>query len=89
MNDKQFRIRGKVFCLRKMSLVHYKFKSGLDYQHVKFDGLHISVADMKKEIVAQRQLRLGDFELEIANAQTGSGDDFYFGYIYIAQSRWM
>ena len=56
-----------------MSLVHYKFKSSLEYQHVKFDGLEITVGDLKKEIIAQKQLRLGDFELEITNAQTGQG----------------
>ena len=66
------------FCFSNMSLVHYKFKSSLDYQHVKFDGLHISVGDLKKEIVNQKHLRLGDFELEIANAQTGSGETVLF-----------
>lgn len=36
-----------------------------------FDGLNISVGDLKKEIAAQKRLRLGDFELEIRNAQSG------------------
>ena len=56
-----------------MSLVHYKFKSSKDYQHVTFDGLYISVGDLKKEIINQKHLRLGEFELEIANAQNGQG----------------
>ncbi|KAK7502480.1 hypothetical protein BaRGS_00006433 [Batillaria attramentaria] len=54
-----------------MSCVHYKFKSSLEYQTVTFDGLNISVGDLKKEIAAQKRLKLGDFELEIRNAQNG------------------
>ncbi|XP_025089512.1 E3 ubiquitin-protein ligase RBBP6-like [Pomacea canaliculata] len=54
-----------------MSCVHYKFKSSLEYQTVTFDGLHISVGDLKKEIANQKRMRPGDFELEITNAQTG------------------
>lgn len=56
-----------------MSCVHYKFKSSLEYQTVTFDGLHISVGDLKKEIANQKRMRPGDFELEITNAQTGEG----------------
>ncbi|GAB6025877.1 E3 ubiquitin-protein ligase rbbp6 [Chamberlinius hualienensis] len=51
--------------------VHYKFKSSLDYDTVTFDGLHISVADLKKAILQQKKIGKGfDFDLKITNAQT-------------------
>ena len=33
------------------STVHYKFKSQKDYDSVGFDGMFISVGDLKKSIV--------------------------------------
>lgn len=57
--------------------VHYKFKSALDFDTITFDGLHISVADLKKGIVHQK--RIGnkmDFDLHITNAQTKEGKTF-------------
>lgn len=55
--------------------VHYKFKSALDFDTVTFDGLHISVADLKKSIVHQKRLgKTGDFDLQITNAQTKEGN---------------
>lgn len=54
--------------------VHYKFKSALDFDTVTFDGLHISVSDLKKSIVHQKRLgKTGDFDLQITNAQTKEG----------------
>lgn len=51
--------------------VHYKFKSSLDFDTVTFDGLHISVADLKKAILQQKKIGRGaDFDLQITNAQT-------------------
>lgn len=51
--------------------VHYKFKSSLDYDTVTFDGLHISVGDLKKAIIQQKKIgRSSDFDLQITNAQT-------------------
>lgn len=51
--------------------VHYKFKSSLDYDTVTFDGLHISVGDLKKAILQQKKIGKGfDFDLQITNAQT-------------------
>ncbi|GFS08337.1 E3 ubiquitin-protein ligase RBBP6 [Elysia marginata] len=54
-----------------MSCIHYKFKSSLDYNSVTFDGLHLSLTDLKKAISHQRRLKPGEFDLEITNAQTG------------------
>lgn len=54
--------------------VHYKFKSSLDYDTITFDGLHISVADLKKSIIQQKKLgKSVDFDLQITNAQTKEG----------------
>ncbi|XP_033150691.1 E3 ubiquitin-protein ligase RBBP6 [Drosophila busckii] len=51
--------------------VHYKFKSTLHFDTITFDGLHISVADLKKEIVLQKRLgKVIDFDLQITNAQS-------------------
>ncbi|EDW01958.1 E3 ubiquitin-protein ligase RBBP6 [Drosophila grimshawi] len=51
--------------------VHYKFKSTLNFDTITFDGLHISVADLKREIVQQKRLgKIIDFDLQITNAQT-------------------
>lgn len=54
--------------------VHYKFKSALDFDTITFDGLHISVDDLKKSIVHQKRLgKTVDFDLQITNAQTKEG----------------
>ncbi|XP_030558535.1 ankyrin repeat domain-containing protein 12 [Drosophila novamexicana] len=51
--------------------VHYKFKSTLNFDTITFDGLHISVADLKREIILQKRLgKVIDFDLQITNAQT-------------------
>ncbi|GIX75983.1 e3 ubiquitin-protein ligase RBBP6 [Caerostris extrusa] len=51
--------------------VHYKFKSNLDHDTVTFDGLNISVADLKKSIIQQKRIgKSADFDLQITNAQT-------------------
>lgn len=59
--------------------VHYKFKSALDYDTVTFDGLHISVGDLKAAISQQKRIgKTSDFDLQITNAQTKEG-----WYIYL------
>ncbi|XP_017462377.1 PREDICTED: zinc finger CCCH domain-containing protein 13-like isoform X1 [Rhagoletis zephyria] len=51
--------------------VHYKFKSALDFDTVTFDGLNISVGDLKRSIIHQKRLgKVTDFDLQITNAQT-------------------
>ncbi|XP_049524182.1 E3 ubiquitin-protein ligase RBBP6 isoform X3 [Dermacentor silvarum] len=51
--------------------VHYKFKSSLDFDTVTFDGLHISVGELKKNILQQKKIgKAADFDLQITNAQT-------------------
>lgn len=54
--------------------VHYKFKSALEYDTVTFDGLHISVKDLKKAIIHQKRIgKNTDFDLQVTNAQTKEG----------------
>ncbi|XP_065162102.1 E3 ubiquitin-protein ligase RBBP6 isoform X2 [Atheta coriaria] len=51
--------------------VHYKFKSALEYDTVTFDGLHISVKDLKIAIIQQKRIgKNTDFDLQVTNAQT-------------------
>lgn len=64
-------------CLIAMS-VHYKFKSSLEFDTITFDGLHISVEDLKKAIFLQKRLgKAADFDLQITNAQTKEGNAPY------------
>ncbi|XP_050311422.1 E3 ubiquitin-protein ligase RBBP6-like isoform X2 [Anthonomus grandis grandis] len=51
--------------------VHYRFKSTLEYDTITFDGLHISVKDLKNAIIQQKRIgKSTDFDLRITNAQT-------------------
>jgi len=51
--------------------VHYKFKSAISYDTITFDGLHISLKDLKKAILHQKQIgKNTDFDLQVTNAQT-------------------
>jgi E3 ubiquitin-protein ligase RBBP6 len=43
----------------------------LDYDTITFDGLAISLADLKKAIMAQKKFaKVTDFDLEVTDAQT-------------------
>lgn len=53
-----------------MSCVHYKFSSKLDYNTVTFDGLHITLSELKKQIMGRERLKATDCDLQITNAQT-------------------
>lgn len=57
-----------------MSLVHYKFQSTNEHDNVKFDGLAISLAELREEILLKTKLvQSPDFSLQITNAQTQEG----------------
>ncbi|KAI8818207.1 DWNN domain-containing protein, partial [Fimicolochytrium jonesii] len=63
-----------------MSVVFYKFKSAKDYDTCTFDGPHITVFDLKREILTAKKLGKGtDFDLAVYNAQTNEEfkDDMY------------
>lgn len=54
-----------------MTCIRFKFKSSLDYEKVTFDGLQISVADLRQKIMQQKKLGLSDdFTLQIMDAQS-------------------
>ena len=54
--------------------MHYKFKSALEYDTITFDGLHISVKDLKNSIIQQKRIgKNTDFDLQVTNAQTKEG----------------
>ncbi|XP_068674957.1 E3 ubiquitin-protein ligase RBBP6-like isoform X1 [Montipora foliosa] len=54
-----------------MSCIHYKFRSALEYDTITFDGLSISLADLKHSIITQKKFgKNTDFDLEVTNAQT-------------------
>ena len=61
-----------------MSCIHYKFKSNLDYSTLTFDGLHITLGDLKKLIIQKQKLgKSPDFDLQVTNAQTKEGKCYY------------
>ena len=58
-----------------MSCVHYKYRNSLDYDTITFDGLHISLDDLRKAIAKQKKLgKSTDFVLQVINAQTKEGE---------------
>ncbi|XP_075942602.1 uncharacterized protein LOC142945120 isoform X2 [Anarhichas minor] len=52
-----------------MTHVHYKFSSKLSYDTVVFDGQHVTLRDLKRQIMGREKLRAGDCDLQITNAQ--------------------
>ncbi|KAF7220843.1 E3 ubiquitin-protein ligase RBBP6 isoform X2 [Nothobranchius furzeri] len=53
-----------------MTHIHYKFSSKLSYDTVVFDGPHITLTDLKRQIMGRERLKAGDCDLQITNAQT-------------------
>ena len=53
-----------------MSHILYKFKAAKEYSKLPFDGLHISVFDLKQEILKAKKLNVDEFDVVISNAQT-------------------
>ncbi|KAJ2216432.1 Retinoblastoma-binding protein [Coemansia sp. RSA 487] len=56
--------------LKEMSQIQYKFRSSKDYSTTFFDGLSISVDDLKQEILREQKLDPDEFDLVITNEQT-------------------
>lgn len=58
-----------------MSCIHFKFKSSLEYEKITFDGLQISLADLKEAIMKQKKIGLSNaFKLEVVDAQSKKGE---------------
>lgn len=53
-----------------MSSIHYKLKSTLEYKTLTFEGLHISVDELKREICDKENIRSESFDLNLTNAHT-------------------
>ncbi|XP_019853208.1 PREDICTED: E3 ubiquitin-protein ligase RBBP6-like isoform X2 [Amphimedon queenslandica] len=54
-----------------MSCIRYKFKTALEYDKVTFDGLQISVSDLREKIMSLKKMNLSDnLTLDIMDAQT-------------------
>lgn len=57
-----------------MSHVHYKFQSNNEHDSIVFDGLGISLADLRTSILTKSKLAQStDFAIQIVNAQTKEG----------------
>jgi len=51
--------------------VYYRFKSQKDFQRIIFEGIGISVWDLKREIILESKMGKGtDFDFAIYNADT-------------------
>lgn len=48
----------------------------MDYDTLTFDGLHISLADLKKAIIQKKMGKNNDFDLQVTNAQTKEGNNY-------------
>jgi len=54
-----------------MSHVHYKFQSNNEHDSIVFDGLGISLTELRTSILAKSKLaQSADFNIQITNAQT-------------------
>ncbi|XP_028314945.1 E3 ubiquitin-protein ligase RBBP6-like [Gouania willdenowi] len=53
-----------------MSYIHYKFVSKMEQKTITFNGLHISLTELKKRIMAQENLKATTCELQISNEKT-------------------
>lgn len=57
-----------------MSCIHYKFSNTVENEKIKFDGLHISVADLRDAIIKQKSLKANLYTLKIIDSQTKRGN---------------
>nr|XP_026689737.1 E3 ubiquitin-protein ligase RBBP6 [Ciona intestinalis] len=53
-----------------MSAIHYKFSCSTEYKNVTFDGISLSLVDLKKSIMEKQKLKSTEVDLQITNAQT-------------------
>jgi hypothetical protein len=57
-----------------MSTVFYRWGAGRDESRVTFDGTHISVFDLKREIILANKMGNGkDFDIGVYDNVTGEG----------------
>ena len=53
-----------------MSSIHYKFAASANFRTIKFNGLSISLSDLKREIMENEGLKSTESDLTVINAQT-------------------
>lgn len=58
-----------------MSCIHFKFSNTVDEEKVKFDGLHISVAELREAIIKQKSLKANMHSLKIIDSQSKKGTE--------------
>lgn len=57
-----------------MSYIHFKSAFGREFDKITFDGVSLSVGEIKKMIAEKCKLsKQLDFDLEITNAETSQG----------------
>lgn len=56
-----------------MSCIHFKFSNAFENDKLKFEGLHISVADLKDAIINLKNLKANLYTLKVMDAQTKKG----------------
>lgn len=78
-----------------MSTVFYRWGAGRDESRVTFDGTHISVFDLKREIILNNKMGNGkDFDIGIYDNVTGEGKlgssaSSLIGYEYSGADIWV
>jgi len=56
-----------------MSCIHFKFSNTVENEKLKFDGLQISVSDLRDAIIKLKNLKANLYTLKIIDAQTKEG----------------
>jgi len=57
-----------------MSYIHFKSVYNINYDKVTFDGVSLTLAELKKLIIEKNKFnKQVDFDLEITNADTNEG----------------
>ena len=56
-----------------MSAIHFKFSSSNQYQTITFDGMYMSLFELKKAIMEKLKLKSTEAGLNLTNAQTLKG----------------
>lgn len=64
-----------------MSSVFYRWGARKDESRITFDGTHISVFDLKREIILSNKMGNGkDFDIGVFDNVTGEGQSFFISF---------
>ena len=71
-----------------MSFIHFKFVSNKNFDKIVFDGVTLTLSQLKKLIFEKSKLPSKlDFDLEITNADTNEGKTFFFCWLETRSNR--